>query len=785
VSTKAGELHATDSRSLDASAIDEGSGVRDLSLSLEHDGDTEVLRQVEAPCHPDHDQTEPTQDSSLCPREAHQSLNVDVGPLPNGPTTFSVDASDLADNTASAGGTAAAFSIYLDRKPPTVTASGELYTAADSWFRPQRPGLLTVTGADTAGGEGNTSGIADNQLTAVDAHGTTVLTRDADTCTPPGPITAPCDPGKASTFTVDPRQLPEGPVRFSASSTDLAGNASDPAEWTVRLDRTPPAARATGDLLALTSQHTNSTTPTSVTLQGRDAASGIARLQLIASNSDGEKLLADRDTCTSADLDPTDGACPHTPSVQVSVDPGDLPDGPTTFIARAIDQAGNKSVDNQDWDTYVDHTPPDPPDSVSVTQTSSSSVQITWPTVVDQPLGSGGVSYQYLVTVNGQPIGTWRPTNNPYANVGGLPPGVDIKVLVEAVDAAQNVGKPAEGQHTLRGVLPIEGEPGFSACVVPVAVIVQHGWSRVLDGVWEPGGRIATVATISCVYVAPNDVGAHVVWPVLRGSVCVQRRNSLGQWQGFGVCTRYNRPYPTVRSRVVGATRIFEATIAAPDIGNCTVLVQDDAHFRTLTHIYARQRVTASGAIVVAPHNVFQDDVAYGNEQQHCPTELESWDRLTRTSPDRPKVGLSSPPSALLRSVLGDTGSRDTRPVDTAGNRDGWEAHHIIPSGAAKAASARISGFRCHVHPNSTLNGIWLRGRLRADGTPGYDRLGPEAKQRLRHSVASRDDYYSRINALMATTRRGRYGCDQGQARQLLGAIYGQLAVGVADIHQP
>jgi hypothetical protein len=444
--------NATDSRLLDASAIDEGSGVRDLSLSLEHGGDSEVLRQIEAPCHPDHDQAEPTQDNTLCPREAHQSLNVDVGPLPDGPTTFSVDASDLADNTASAGGTAAAFSIYLDRKAPSTTASGELYTAADSWFRPQRPGPLTVTGADTAGGEGNTSGIAHNLLTAVDAHGTTVLTRGADTCTPPGPITAPCDPGKASTFTVDPRQLPEGPVRFSASSTDLAENTSDPAEWTVRLDRTPPAARASGDLLALTSQHTNSTTPTSVTLQGRDAASGVARLQLIASNSDGEKLLADRDTCTSADLDPTDGACPHTPSVQVSVDPGDLPDGPTTFIARAIDQAGNKSVDNQDWDTYVDHTPPDAPDSVSVTQTSSSSVQITWPAVVDQPLGSGHVSYQYLVTANGQPIGTWQPTNNPYAQAGGLPAGVLISVQVRAIDAADNVGAPAQGKTSLRFV---------------------------------------------------------------------------------------------------------------------------------------------------------------------------------------------------------------------------------------------------------------------------------------------------------------------------------------------
>ena len=220
----------------------------------------------------------------------------------------------------------------------------------------------------------------------------------------------------------------------------------------MRLDRTPPAARASGDLLGLTSQHTNSTTPTSVTLQGRDAASGVARLQLVASNSDGEKILADRDTCTAGDIDATDGACPHNPSVNVTIDPADLPDGPTTFIARAIDHAAIRSVDNQDWDTYVDHTPPDPPDSISINQTTNTSVQITWPTVVDQPLGSGGVSYEYLITAGGQPIGGWRPTTNPHAQVSDLPPGVTITVQVRAIDAAHNIGAPRTVRHAWQAV---------------------------------------------------------------------------------------------------------------------------------------------------------------------------------------------------------------------------------------------------------------------------------------------------------------------------------------------
>ncbi len=474
--------NTTGSRDLNPSATDEGSGVRDLTVTAEDDGGTHLVRAIQAPCRPDHDQTNPPQDNAICPRVLTlDPLILDTSLLPDGRSVFTVDAADLAANTAADGGSATAFAIYLDRKPPASTAAGELYAAGGGWYRPQRPGTLTVTGTDTAGGQGKNSGIAFNRLRATDQAGAQVLSRDADTCTPPGPIAAPCDPGKSSTFTVDPRQLPEGEVNFSAGSSDLAANDSDPVTWTVGLDRTAPAARATGDLLGLTSQHTNSTTPTSVTLHGRDAASGVARLQLVASNSDGEKVLADRDTCTAADLDPGDGSCPHTPAVTVAIDPAELPDGPTTFIARAIDHAGITSADDQDWDTYVDHTPPDPPDNITVTQTSNTTVQITWPAVVDQPLGSGNVSYEYLVTAGGQPIGTWRATNNPYAQAGGLPPGTTIKILVRAVDAAHNVGKPAGGGVTLRAAV------GYS----PERIYVNEGLDQLERYANTAGLRLA------------------------------------------------------------------------------------------------------------------------------------------------------------------------------------------------------------------------------------------------------------------------------------------------------
>lgn len=782
--------NVTDSRTLSPSAIDEGSGVRDLSLTLEDPDDTTTpLRTVESSCHPDHDL--PGQDNAICPRTLtfDTPFSLDTGQLLDGRSTFTVDAADLAENTAAAGGTATAFSIYLDRRAPTSSVSGALFDAADTWIRPAGPGQLTITGTDTAGGEGRTSGIAHNQLAAVDRQGTTVLTRDADTCTPPGPITAPCDPGKATTFTVNPQQLPEGPISFSAASRDLAGNDSQPVNWTVRLDRTPPAARASGDLLGLTSQHTNTTTPTSVTLQGRDAASGVARLQLVASNSNGEKILADRDTCVAGDVDPTDGACPHNPSVTVTIDPGDLPDGPTTFIARAIDRAGIRSVDNQDWDTYVDHTPPDPPDSVSISQITNTSVQVTWPTVVDQPLGSGNVSYEYLITAGGQPVGGWRPTTNPHAQVSDLPPGVTISVQVRAVDGAGNIGGSAVARYAMRGVGPIPIETGAGSCGVTHASIIQHGWSRTLDSIWSPGGRIANASTISCLYTAPDNVHAKVRWLELRGSVCLEFREPVDhRWRGLGRCLAYNYPKPKTRSTKIGPLRFYEATGAAGDISSCTLHVQGDRPYRVRISIHARKEVTAPGRKLALNGNVFTDTVVSRAETQHCPTELEGWDRLARTHPDRPKNKLGRSPSNILREVLGDgTGKdhRDTRPVDKDGNRNGWEAHHIIPASESKAASARISGFRCHIHPNAENNGIWLRGPALADDSDGYKRLDPDDQKRLRHSRARSNTYLNGINDLMNSARAPNNRCNDRRARQLLRPIKDELADGVEDIYEP
>ncbi|MCW2996085.1 MAG: hypothetical protein JWQ18_3580, partial [Conexibacter sp.] len=51
----------------------------------------------------------------------------------------------------------------------------------------------------------------------------------------------------------------------------------------------------------------------------------------------------------------------------------------------------------------------------------------------------------------------------------------------------------------------------------------------------------------------------------------------------------------------------------------------------------------------------------------------------------------------------------------------GWDAHHVIPAFGGGQASVlpQSIGFRCQVHPNSHVNGVYLRRRTGSDGRPG------------------------------------------------------------------
>jgi hypothetical protein len=412
-------------------ATDGGSGVDAYQLTdADRNGTHLVINPVSA-CDPTHNTA--GQDSQICPFSSSFTGSVDLRGLPEGKHTFTARGTDFAGNASDAAATV--WSTFIDRTAPAIAASGTLYDARDSWTRPDGSAALHLTGTD------DRAGVRRLDLHVYDATGAEVYSDSDDTCTPRGADDAPCPTRRSTDYTIDLRRLPEGDLRFVATSTDEAGNVAAPLTWTIHLDRTPPAARATGPLVDLQGDWTNTGGQVSVTLAGKDAGSGLARLALFAVNADGREEIATRDVC-GADDRAADGSCPHTATVTFSVDVSALPDGRSRFVAEATDLSGQTSVDGQDWNTYLDHTPPEAPGGLRVVDKSSDSVDVSWDRAPDSPDGSGDVSYEYMVMADGSPVLQWTSTTNTLAKVGGLPPGVTVQVLVRAIDAAKNRSVP-------------------------------------------------------------------------------------------------------------------------------------------------------------------------------------------------------------------------------------------------------------------------------------------------------------------------------------------------------
>lgn len=413
---------------------DGGSGVAGTVLNVTGPGSpAPVVRDAVAACDPSH--MTKGRGGNICPAAVGQDFTLDTSQLPEGRVHFDLGATDLAGNAS----TGDDWDVFIDRTAPTVAAGGPLRDAAGTWLDPADVAAGTrLTAADARSGVGSVT------LDATDATGGQVVHDTTETCQPRGPLDAPCPTQVPVNVPLDPDTLPEGRLDLTASATDFAGNRSALESWGLHLDRTRPAARAAGDLVALQDRWTNRTAPIDLTIDGRDAGSGVKRLRLVAVNADGRTVVRQVDTCGVADLDPADSSCPHRVSRTVTVDPSELPDGKSTFEVEAVDLAGHVSSLGQSWDTYIDHTPPPTPTGLVVTAKSIDAAAISWNRVADSPDGSPAVSYQYLVKAGDQTIVDWTTTPYPTAVVPGLPPGIDVEVLVRAQDASGNLSRTVE-----------------------------------------------------------------------------------------------------------------------------------------------------------------------------------------------------------------------------------------------------------------------------------------------------------------------------------------------------
>jgi hypothetical protein len=434
---------ATDPASANLDLADPGAGIDAWDLrSTDSAGDHEI--QSSPPlCDPTHNT--PGQGSNICPFHITQTgIVIDLQGLPEGQNRFHASATDYAGNSSDDGATSDVWSVYIDRTKPSIQASGPLHDARDTWIDP-----ADVSAKVHLDAHDDRSGVQRTNVTATDDTGAHVLDTTSDACTSSGPPGQPCPNDYPNDVAIDGSTLPEGTLSFTATATDHVDLTSDPASWRVHLDRTPPIGRARGDLVALQDQWTSRVGQVGATLDGRDALSGVTKLDLVAVNDDGRHVLRSVDTCGAADHDPADGSCPHLTTKTLAVDATALPDGRNHFEVQAHDLAGHTSRTTDTWDTYIDHTPPPTPTGIAVTSNTPDTANIHWNPVIDVPEGAQGVSYQYLVLDGGTPVTQWTSTPYPSAIVSSLSPGVQYTVLVNAVDDAGNVSPSGHGSGLL------------------------------------------------------------------------------------------------------------------------------------------------------------------------------------------------------------------------------------------------------------------------------------------------------------------------------------------------
>jgi hypothetical protein len=553
----------TQALSTDLQFSDGGSGVALWTLTSTDEAGDHPITMSGPLCDVLHNT--PGQGSNICPASTtQQGVVLNVPGLPEGQNRFRTAAADAAGNTSDQAGTSDTWSIYLDRSKPTIAASGSLSAVAGGWIDPGDVPLSVHLEARDA-----RSGIQHDDVSIADAGGAEVTKSSSDACTPPGPVGQPCPNVYANDITLDPDTIPEGSLTISATATDHVGLLSDPVSFRVRFDRTPPVARANGDLVALGDQWTAENAAVPVSVDGRDALSGVTRLELLAVNADGRHVIGSSDVCTSAaDKDPSDGSCPHLAHHEITVDAGQLPDGRNHFEARARDLAGHLSRVGEDWDTYIDHTAPPKPTRVTIATNTADQASISWNPVVDVPEGAQGVSYEYLVLSDGVPITQWTATPYPTAIVPGVPEGVNLSVLVHAIDQAHNSSTNADANNGLaiKLIAPADaadldgGVTHFSWSAPQVA----HGYDVLVDGL----PRVHAVKTGSA-DIDLGDLGEGVhSWTIRRVTTGSETRTAVGR----AVLRAAKASAPTRTFRIKGALRPFtsaptttggQATLAA------------------------------------------------------------------------------------------------------------------------------------------------------------------------------------------------------------------------------
>lgn len=485
---------------IDVSASDNGSGIASWRIVQRQGTSTrDELDSTVVPCDPRHNTS--SQGGFVCPSvTGSNGTEIELDRLREGRIRIQAEATDFAGNTQDGSGNP--LELRLDRTAPTLDPIGGSLLAGtpNRWQQLRGSKALTVKARDTY------SGVKAADVNVAWSDGADDQTLDL--CQPAGGVDQPCPTEYEGTVPVDADLLPDGPLTVTATARDHVGYESAEQSSTLYKDNTDPAATARGELTDLEGEWTNSSERTSVKLQGKDRRSGVARLELYATDASGRRLIDDIAVCDPATVDASqpDGHCPREVARDASVDLGDFDTGEVTLEAYATDAAGNRDSSPDSWDTYLDYDPPSAVSRINSIALNAETTRVSWTPASDE--GSGIAGYEYRLQTADGSFTEWNTTPYPGAQI---PTSFeDGWIEIRAKDKTGNRG-PVASDEVL----------GYRAGVKDLVKQVLKLRKDLNEQLWPViGGFVCGEAGV-CKSLGGRDTGAWLAGEILSGLVLV------------------------------------------------------------------------------------------------------------------------------------------------------------------------------------------------------------------------------------------------------------------------
>jgi A nuclease family of the HNH/ENDO VII superfamily with conserved AHH len=672
-----------------ATAHDSGLGVMNLAVS----GPSAVLAHTPTGCSAD--------PANHCP--ADRPLSVPTTALANGINTVTASAQDVVGRVA-----VSTAVVKVDRTAPASapTLGGTMANGSASGYGNDR---LTLAYSDRATGAGaDVSGI--HHLTVGLDGGGTLTTLNSGCATG-----ATCPATWTGTYSLPAGTAP-GAHYVTYKATDSAGNASAVGRLDFLVnpaDVDGPDVAAIGGLpdgQSLNDHDGGAVGPFNYTLQTTaddGEGSGVAAIHYEISSGGAQQFMAN---CSAG--------CPVTLARDGTISGASLPEGLVTFTVGAVDKAGNEGTEDA-ITVLVDKTSPAVPQDVVISDVpSATTATVDWTPGQDPDIsatqpgaGTTGTEYRYRKTTT-TTWTTWVRTRDSDFTLPGVTAGDHVLVDLRTVDHAANVSTVVETELVIPATsssssLAAVG-PGFDICTPRI----DYARTRANDPDYQ-NFRERTYTH-----------GAQLkVWCNTNNTSSIKLTGHFSVQAGLPDNHGYKPLYPDL------------------DLGEKAPKQLDDVIFRGVNYdcvasdpdLDGTNDYVVAGTIKFIRPQAVDVTLDYNTDfnnpaHLHCPTVAErqrqvlaGWHWLAVRSVSGAAKG---PASVRLRATLG------PQPYTPHGVKYAWDAHHVIPWNEENAADLQVALFRCGVHPNSTANGLYLRGRsLRktlADGTtanPNYQDL--------------------------------------------------------------